>query len=159
VTDCSCIRSPGNPARAVRGRLESTRASMEMTCPHKGPRILLLEDDALISIDIQEMLLSVGARQVMVANTLEEAEAILEAGSVDAVVLDLLIGRDRCDGLASRLVQLGMPVVLASGFYDPSGLPEELRRVPSVQKPCSPGTLEAALGLALGKGTLPAKCR
>jgi DNA-binding NtrC family response regulator len=124
---------------------------VKMDCmkPLDGTRILLLEDDALISIDTQDMLISIGAAQVHVANTLDEADAIVAAGGIDAAVLDLVIGQSRCEALAFRLLALGIPLVFASGLDDRSSLPEELRRVPIVEKPCSARGLSAALVQAL----------
>ena len=115
----------------------------------QGARILLLEDDALISIDTEDMLLSLGAARILIAHTIEEAAAISAGEEIDAAVLDLVIGRDRCEDFARRLVEDGTPLVFASGFGDRAGLPEPLRRVPTVEKPYSAEALHAALSAAL----------
>jgi CheY-like chemotaxis protein len=112
-------------------------------------RILLLEDDALISIDTEDMLLSLGASRVLVAHTIEEAEAIIAAEMVDAAVLDLLIGGGSCEDFAGRLAARPLPIVFASGFAG-GPLPEQLRAVPTVAKPYSPQALGAALSRAIG---------
>ena len=112
-------------------------------------RILLLEDDALICLDTEDILLSLGAAEVLVAHTIEEAEAILAREAVDAAVLDLVIGNHRCEALAQRLVTTAVPVIFASGFGDPASLPEMLRAVPTVEKPYSDQALHAALLSAL----------
>jgi CheY-like chemotaxis protein len=113
-------------------------------------RILLLEDDALISIDAEDMLLSLGAARVLVAHTVEEAEAIVARERIDAAVLDLLIGSVRCEEFAGRLAARPIPIVFASGFGDSGVLPEALKAVPTVAKPYSPQALGAALARALG---------
>jgi response regulator RpfG family c-di-GMP phosphodiesterase len=110
-----------------------------------GVRILLLEDDALISLDTEDMLLSLGALRVLVAHTIAAAEAILEREAVDAAVLDLVIGADRCEALAERLLSAAIPFVFASGFGDSASLPAALRGVPTVEKPYSSQALHAAL--------------
>lgn len=115
----------------------------------KDIRILLLEDDALISLDTEDMLMSLGAARVFVAHTIAEAEAILARETVDAAVLDLVIGSDRCEELAQRLVSAPIPVVFASGFGDAESLPLELRTVPTVEKPYSSQALQDALLAAL----------
>ena len=112
-------------------------------------RILLLEDDALICLDTEDMLISLGAAEVMVAHTIEEAEAILARHAVDVAVLDLVIGNHRAETLADRLVAAAVPVVFASGLGDPASLPEPLRGVPAVEKPYSGQALHAALIAAL----------
>jgi DNA-binding NtrC family response regulator len=115
----------------------------------KDARILLLEDDALISLDTEDMLMSLGAARVFVAHTIAEAESILARDTVDAAVLDLVIGSDRCEDLAQRLVSAPIPVVFASGFGDADSLPAALRTIPNVEKPYSSQALQAALLTAL----------
>jgi CheY-like chemotaxis protein len=110
--------------------------------------ILLLEDNALISIDTEDALLALGAGRVFVAHTIEEAEALIAHQRIDAAVLDLVIGRGKSDALASRLVADRVPVVFASGFGG-GALPEALQAVPTVDKPYSPQALYAALAAAL----------
>lgn len=112
-------------------------------------RILLLEDDALISIDMEDMLLSLGVRQVLVAHTIEEARALAERETVDAAVLDLVIGQDRCEDFAIQMAARRVPIVFASGMHDTASLPEALREVQTVDKPCTTQALHAALSRAI----------
>ena len=113
--------------------------------------VLLLEDDALISIDTEDMLMSLGVRRVYAAHTLEEAQAIVERETVDAAVLDLVIGHVRCEEFASRLAAARVPIVFASGMRDAASLPEALRDVPTVDKPYTSQALHSALARALGR--------
>ncbi len=115
----------------------------------QGARILLLEDDALISIDTEDMLLSLGVAHILIAHTIEEAAALFAGEEIDAAVLDLVIGHHRCEDFARELVERGTPVVFASGFGDRSSLPELLRRVPTVEKPYSAEALHTALTAAM----------
>jgi CheY-like chemotaxis protein len=117
--------------------------------PLQDVRILLLEDDALISIDAEDMLLSLGAARVLVAHTVADAEAIVATEAIDAAVLDLVIGNGSCEDFAGRLAAQPIPIVFASGFGE-GILPEPLRAVPTVAKPYSQQALGAALSRALG---------
>lgn len=110
--------------------------------------ILLLEDDALISLDTEDMLLSLGAGRVHVAHSLDEAEGIIARQKLDAAVLDLVIGTARSEDLARRLVEQSMPVIFASGYGDVGAIAEGLEHVPTVRKPYSAQALEAALAAA-----------
>lgn len=110
--------------------------------------ILLLEDDALISLDTEDMLLSLGAGRVHVAHSLDEAEGIIARQKLDAAVLDLVIGAARSEDLARRLVEQSMPVIFASGYGDVGAIAEGLEHVPTVRKPYSAQALEAALAAA-----------
>ena len=110
--------------------------------------ILLLEDDALISLDTEDMLLSLGTGRVHVAHSLDEAERIIARQKLDAAVLDLVIGTERSEGLARRLVEQSLPVIFASGYGDAGSTAEGLEHVPTVRKPYSAQALEAALAAA-----------
>ena len=108
-------------------------------------RVLLVEDDALISLDAADMLLGLGAYCVRVAHTLAEAADLLAAETFDLAVLDIRVGASRSDALALSLVERGVPIVFTSGYSSGVELPEALQSVPTVGKPYTPETLRAAL--------------
>lgn len=110
----------------------------------RDARILLLEDDALISLDAEEMLIGLGAARVMVVHNLADAEEALASGGIDAAVLDVSIGRSRSDGLARALATRGIPFIFTSGYAHPEILHEDVRHVPIVEKPYSADILAAA---------------
>ena len=111
--------------------------------------VLLLEDDALISLDTEDMLLALGAARVHVAHSLYEAEFIVSQRKLDAAVLDLVIGPERSEALARRLVARSTPVIFASGHDDAGEITAGLEGVPTVRKPYSEQALLAALATAL----------
>jgi DNA-binding response OmpR family regulator len=113
----------------------------------RGACILLLEDDALISIDAEDMLRTIGARQVLVAHTLEAAADLVGCEAIDGAVLDVMIGRGRSDALARLLTDRRVPVVFASGCGEMS-VPEDLRHIPKVEKPYSGEALRTAFAAA-----------
>jgi CheY-like chemotaxis protein len=113
-----------------------------------GARVLLLEDDALISMDAEDMLRELGAGHVYVAHTLEAAQAILDGNQVDAAVLDVRIGRGRSDDFARLLADRGIPFVFASGYGDNLPLRDGLAEVPKLQKPYSADGLRSAFAAA-----------
>jgi DNA-binding response OmpR family regulator len=125
-----------------------------MTVTSSLPRIgavLLLEDDALISLDTEEILLSLGANSVHVAHNLDQAESIVAVEKLDVAVLDLVIGSGRSEALARRLVGQSLPVIFASGHDDVGEIAEGLERVPMVRKPYSAQSLQGALLAALAR--------
>lgn len=145
------IGSGVNPVRAACLRTWKMQLT-ELRKTMRGANVLLLEDDALISIDAEDMLLAIGAQRVFVAHSLEGGGSILAREPVDAALLDVVIGRGTCDALARGLAARGIPFVLASGYGDRSELPEHLRHVPHVLKPYSTEALIgafASLGLAV----------
>lgn len=106
--------------------------------------ILLLEDDALISIDAEDMLLGLGARAVLVAHTLADAEAFVDGEPIDAAVLDIRIGSGRSDALALDLIARGIPFIFTSGYGRASDLAPGAETVPVVGKPYAAEALVAA---------------
>lgn len=110
----------------------------------RDTRILLLEDDPLISIDAEDMLLSLGARIVHVTHTLEDAAAVLAREPVDAAVLDVQIGAGRSDDLADELGRRGIPFILTSGYACEGGVPGGPDGVPSIGKPYGPEAIGGA---------------
>lgn len=110
--------------------------------------ILLLEDDALISLDTEDMLLSLGAVRVHVAHSLAEADRIVSVQKLDAAVLDVVIGTQHSENLARQLVERSLPVIFASGYDNDGTAPDGLEDVPTVRKPYSAQALEAALAQA-----------
>lgn len=107
------------------------------------PRILLLEDDGMIALDIETTLQDAGAREIMSLTTIEGALRAIEGGTFNAAILDLRIGPDGwAYDVAGRLKQKGVPFIFSSGT---SEVPDDFRDVPLVMKPFSSDQLVAAL--------------
>lgn len=121
----------------------SVRCGRE-SLPLQAMTVLLVEDNALISLDAEDMLRAMGARDVHVVHTLAAARQVLDGPPVEVVVLDLLIGEDRSDGLAQELVARKMPVVFASGLANTMQLPDDIRHLPVVAKPYTSRSLAVA---------------
>ena len=113
-----------------------------------GRRVLVVEDEALIAMNMREMLDELGCVVVAAATRVEEALAALEGGGIDAVLLDVnLHGRPSfpvADALAAREV----PFVFATG-YGAHTLREDLRDRPLLPKPFRMRELEQVLAGAL----------
>jgi len=96
-------------------------------------RMLVLEDEALILLDLEQTLAEAGVGTVLVASTNEDALAIVDGAGLDAAVLDLNLGRGGWGyGVARRLQQKGVPLVFSSGTAD---VTEGFESVPLVVKP------------------------
>lgn len=119
-----------------------------------GLRVLLVEDQPLIAMDIEEMLLAASARSVATATSIDEARAMVAAdGCPDVAVLGYSVGDENSLSLAVDLIRQHVAVVLISGYDSrrdvSSPMPEELSDVPYVDKPVAPGVLADALRVAL----------
>ena len=80
---------------------------------------------------------------------LDQLDATLAGGpAADAAILDVNIAGEEVFPHAARLVEAGLPLVLATG-YGRAGVPEAWRDRPIVQKPYTADEIERALLLAL----------
>jgi len=124
-----------------RGLLNQRLKVPEMPVPR---RVLIVEDEVLVSILIEDALADLGIEVAGVAGTLEEALAHTEAGNFDCAILDLHINGKDVFPVAEALAARGVPFVFATG-YGQSGVPEKYRERPVLQKPFMAPELESVL--------------
>ena len=117
-----------------------------MTAP-RGRRVLVLEDEFLIAVDLVQMLEDIGMCVVGPAPSIEAAEALLATQEVDVAILDLNINGRRSDPVAAILAARGIPFILATG-YDDAGAASGAVAV--VRKPYGQAVIASALWAALG---------
>jgi len=116
------------------------------------PRILLVEDEALIALLIVEMLESEGFEVVGPCQTVSKALAQLSiADCCDAAVLDASLRNESASPVARALVELGIPFLVATG-YSLSQLPADLAEGPVLAKPFTPEDLIGNLRRLLSRG-------
>ena len=117
--------------------------------PVSGLRVLVVEDEFLIALDIDRILENAGAKLVLTAGRIDEALRILgEDHAIDAAVLDLKLDKDSTLLIAEKLQALGIPFVFLTGAPEAAqtrGFP----RAPVVAKPFDSTMLIAGLSLAL----------
>ncbi len=113
--------------------------------PVQGKSVLLLEDQFLIAMDVEEMLLSMGAASVSICASVAEAMSLLELGLPDIAVLDVNLGAETSEPVARRLVAARRPFIFATGYDDGSRLPISDHPAPVVRKPYSIAALSATL--------------
>jgi len=110
-----------------------------------GKRVLIVEDDPFLSLDLEEMIAEAGALVVGRAPSIEAALDLLDKIRPDAALLDLNLRGDRATPVALALKSAGIPFCLTSG-YSRSQIDEPLLDdVPLVAKPVQPKLLIAAL--------------
>ena len=113
-----------------------------------GARVLVVEDEPLVALEIETELTDAGAVVIGPAATLEAAARLIEAEAVDAALLDANLAGRPVDTLAAALAARGVPFAFASG-YGPSGLPEEFRDRPLLGKPFGSEALVTLVGALL----------
>ncbi|MDE1187863.1 MAG: HWE histidine kinase domain-containing protein [Pantoea sp.] len=142
------------PARhlheVVAARIE-VHASNGESRPLADLRILLVEDQALIAMDVEEILRELGAAEVWSLPDVAQALGALADETPDCAVLDLNLGHETSEVIAAELVQRGIPFVFATGYRDSVSIPDGFSGVPVVRKPIAQDMLSRQLSLALSE--------
>ncbi|HEY0854588.1 MAG TPA: HWE histidine kinase domain-containing protein, partial [Devosia sp.] len=113
-------------------------------------RILLLEDQMLIAMDIEASLADRGYSAVTTTNSVREALVVLERQRPDVAILDINLGETTSLPVAEALVRLGIPFIFATGYGEGTSIPEGFADVPIVRKPYDIAAVVAALASVVG---------
>lgn len=86
------------------------------TRPLEGLRILLIEDEYVIAMELKRWLQRAGAEVVGPVPSVERALDLIEDDGIDAAVLDVNLGDGRTAyPIADRLIAMGVPHLFATG--------------------------------------------
>jgi CheY-like chemotaxis protein len=102
------------------------------------PRILVVEDNALIAMDVEFLVEECGCAVVGPAGTVGEALEAIRHAPPDGAVLDINLGDERVWPVADCLAARAVPFVFASGY----GRSEVLERFSGRRLLTKPLTLE-----------------
>jgi DNA-binding response OmpR family regulator len=97
-------------------------------------RILIVEDEPVISMFLEEMLIDQGYEIAAIASSLEQAKAFAASLEVDAALLDVNLGSDEVFPVAQILLERAVPFAFTTG-YGPAGLPAMWKSQPVLSKP------------------------
>ncbi|MCZ0963753.1 response regulator [Paracoccus benzoatiresistens] len=108
-------------------------------------RILVVEDDYLLALDLQDNLADAGALVVGPVGTLAQAlERIRAEAHLDGAILDVNLGGEQAYPAADLLAERGVPFVFTTG-YGASAMPERFSHVTRFEKPVSVAAIRQAL--------------
>jgi CheY-like chemotaxis protein len=107
-------------------------------------RILIVEDEMLVAMNIEDMLLDLGHEVAGIASRLEPALALAREGQFDLALLDVNLAGQQSFPIAEVLRDRGLPFLFATG-YGLKGIIEEFRGRPVLQKPFRERDLQQAL--------------
>jgi CheY-like chemotaxis protein len=113
-------------------------------------RILVVEDEALIAMDLQALLEDAGYKVIGPANSSAAALALIDAEPPDVALLDVNLGRSDAFGVASVLSDRKTEIIFLTG-HTAHKLPPAHRHLPLVSKPYLPQVLLQAIERALEK--------
>jgi CheY-like chemotaxis protein len=116
-----------------------------MTNKLEGLRVLVVEDEMMVSMLIEDMLADLGCTIVGPASRLDEAMQLVKDAEIDCAVLDVNLGGQPIFPLADMLREKGAPFAFATGYGD-AGLRDVDKGSPVLQKPFREGDLARVLG-------------
>lgn len=103
----------------------------------KGLRVLLVEDDILIAMDMEDWLSELGCEVVGPFARVDEAMAPARDAELDGAILDLNLRGESSSPLIELLYNRGVPVIVCSGYLDLPAMKEQLDGIPLLTKPCN----------------------
>lgn len=78
-------------------------------------RVLLVEDELLISMLVMDWLSELGLEPLGPAQSVAAALEIVNTGPLDAAIVDVRVGDERCEPVAEALRERRVPFALTSG--------------------------------------------
>jgi CheY-like chemotaxis protein len=109
-----------------------------------GLRVLVVEDEMMVSMLIEDMLTDMGCQVVGPASRLDEAIELANSTELDCAVLDVNLGGQPIFPLADVLRAKGVSFAFATGYGD-AGLRDVDKGTPVLQKPFREGDLARIL--------------
>ena len=116
-----------------------------------GLRVLILEDEFLIAMDVEQLCREQGAADAGIMRAMGEMSPEEAVNKYDAAVIDLMLGGNSTLDFAAKLADLGMPFVFASGYVDRDHIRTRFPGVRVVDKPYAGDDLVEALAQASGR--------
>jgi DNA-binding NtrC family response regulator len=121
--------------------------------PLDGVRVLILEDEFLIAMDVEQLCRDSGATDVAIARSLRELEDPAgEPPAFDVAIVDLMLAGVSTLDFARQIHQRGVPFVFASGHSDLQEIAEAFPDITVVGKPYAGEDLIGAVATAVANG-------
>ena len=134
------------PARYVTTEgVEATIAKAKRAeTPVRAPeRMLVLEDNMIIALDLEDMLMRLGVKQVTVVSSVGQALEALAEDLPPFAILDVNLGSETSFPVARALQEAGVPFAFGTGFGDSAAFPDRFKEAPVLQKPYSAESVAA----------------
>lgn len=113
------------------------------------PRVLIVEDDALLAFDLKLRLERVGFRIVGPTALVADALKLIRCAGCDTAVLDINLGRNNTsEPIARELAERGIPFLTVTG-YSHAQRPAAFDGAPHLAKPVRTQALVTALHATL----------
>jgi DNA-binding NarL/FixJ family response regulator len=121
--------------------------------PLKDLRILVMEDEFLIAMDVEQLCQDHGAEEVIILRTLKElGDRPVEDRGINVAVVDVMLAGESTVEFAKTLQDSNVPFVFATGYAENEHLFEAFPGIRVVGKPYAGPTLITAIVEAVKQG-------
>jgi CheY-like chemotaxis protein len=117
-----------------------------------GLRVLVVEDEAVIAMDLENTLREFGCVVLPLALSVAKALEVLRTQRPDVALLDVNLCDGRVTPVAEALTAMGVSFVVVTGYVDVVFDEPVLRDAAKVSKPYSIGEIERTILRLLGLG-------
>jgi CheY-like chemotaxis protein len=115
--------------------------------------VFLVEDEVMIRMMVADMLEELGYSVAAEAGEINEAIKLARSAEFDLAILDVNVNGKVISPVAELIKARNRPFIFATG-YGSSGLPQEYRDRPALQKPFQIDTLGRIIDTALRSATV-----
>ena len=105
------------------------------------PRVLVVEDEFIIALDLSETVKDLGYELEGPFEETEEAMEAIRQEMPDLAILDVFTADGEVYPLADALTEAGVPIIFHSGHVSPSEVRQRYPGAWACAKPCSPDKL------------------
>ena len=109
-----------------------------------GHRILIVEDNFVMALDLSLMVEDLGGAVVGPVGRLDEGMSLARSNELDGAILDVNLDGSNTFPLADGLLAANVPVIFATG-YDMKMLPDRFAQTPKLGKPFNARSVEKAI--------------
>jgi CheY-like chemotaxis protein len=119
--------------------------------PQERPRVLVVEDEFIIALDLSETVKDLGYELAGPYAGNEDAFEAIGDDMPDLAILDVFIADGEVYPLADKLSAAGVPIIFHSGHVPPEEVKALYPDAQACAKPCSPDRIIGALQEAAAK--------
>ncbi|MCC4298180.1 response regulator [Aurantimonas coralicida] len=120
-----------------------------------GMNVLIAEDEALVAMDLSDIVEFDGGCVIGPFATSQECRPAIDVTRIDVAILDVRLQDGEVFGLADELRDRGVPIVFHSGHLDPNDIVTRYPMARCCAKPASPERLVSDVASLVEKADLP----
>jgi DNA-binding response OmpR family regulator len=114
------------------------------------PKILIVEDEFLVAIDLADALRTMGFCPLGPAGSLDAANKVMASEVLDGALLDISLQGESVFPFARECLRRKLPIAFVTA-YSLDDIPEDLRHIPQLDKPWTGKQLRNLMASVFGQ--------